>query len=1114
MSAKKHKYAAYGEQTWEELKDFQKLTAQYVYEQLYVHGRDKMLIADEVGLGKTIVAKGVIAKAFAQFKPTKENPTFNVLYICSNQVLAQKNLKKLNFTKEEEVVDNPLNRLIYLAYRRPKDKSLLKFDSLTPATSLTISNREGSQYERAILFALLANYAPFRNRWEGLFWLLIGTVDPKNWKERTETYYSKRNEWLRPDLFNRFRKILIETLVTSHNLPRVYDYLGRKDGISFWAALMDVCKQISKKNHREFHFRTEIIVLLRKLLTRACLEYLSAELIILDEFQRFSEIIGTNDEGPKSAAIELAQAVFELEDTKVLMLSATPFKPFTNLTDEDQGENHYQELVKVLNFLMKKHDQKFWNQFEEDRRAFFNVLRNPREAMCDLKKVKSLKKRLEAKYLEGIVRTERIMVSDDQNTMIANGLQNPLPVKAEDIRDFILLDQISHRLRQQGQSKLPSPIEYSKSAPFPLSFLDGYKFKEQVDRLAKTDVSFRDLLSRQPSAWVSLEDISRYKALGGGDVKSLVPNSKLQYLLNECHQTGSWQWLWLPPTIPYYLPEEVFPKSGDFTKTLIFSSWVMVPRAVSTLVSYEVERLAISRYYQNSKEEQPEPYFTDNKQRKPRPLLTFRYDLERQTGRSMTLFTLTYPCLTFADLYDPETNLKDGKPLPVLITELANKISKQFDRLQLRRFVDKEGESDRWYWAAPVLLDHFRPGPDTEKPLALLNTLVKHQQSIHSEQYDPTEDGEVTGGNEKKHIQDLITFLKNPEYLRLGSVPDDLFEVLAHICLAAPAVAFLRAAVKLKQEPAAAVFRNAYLFGVSKLHFFNKPESITIVRSGIPEEAVFWKAVLKYCLAGNIQSSLDEYMNLLVDCEGLDKIQDIQDRISDVLSVKTVNVKVDDFDTFTGGETRKIRSHYAVDFGSQNFETESGSGRVMSILDAFNSPYRPFVLASTSIGQEGLDFHYYCRKVVHWNLPGNAIDLEQREGRVNRYKGHVIRANLARKYLPAVKHKIKLGELWPSLYEEARKIEGKNRKKCDLVPFWHVEPAHDLKIQRIVPLYPFSKDIDKFLRLSEVLTYYRLTFGQPRQEELVESFARHGLSLDEIDLFRESILINLSPTKR
>ena len=43
----------------------------------------------------------------------------------------------------------------------------------------------------------------------------------------------------------------------------------------------------------------------------------------------------------------------------------------------------------------------------------------------------------------------------------------------------------------------------------------------------------------------------------------------------------------------------------------------------------------------------------------------------------------------------------------------------------------------------------------------------------------------------------------------------------------------------------------------------------------------------------------------------------------------------------------------------------------------------------------GLDFHPYCHAVVHWNLPTNPIDLEQREGRVNRFAGHAIRRNVA-----------------------------------------------------------------------------------------------------------------------
>ena len=58
------------------LKDFQRETVEYVFKQMFENNRNNMLVADEVGLGKTIVAKGLIAKAFEKHMetgPNKEN---------------------------------------------------------------------------------------------------------------------------------------------------------------------------------------------------------------------------------------------------------------------------------------------------------------------------------------------------------------------------------------------------------------------------------------------------------------------------------------------------------------------------------------------------------------------------------------------------------------------------------------------------------------------------------------------------------------------------------------------------------------------------------------------------------------------------------------------------------------------------------------------------------------------------------------------------------------------------------------------------------------------------------------------------------------------------------
>ena len=53
-------------------------------------------------------------------------------------------------------------------------------------------------------------------------------------------------------------------------------------------------------------------------------------------------------------------------------------------------------------------------------------------------------------------------------------------------------------------------------------------------------------------------------------------------------------------------------------------------------------------------------------------------------------------------------------------------------------------------------------------------------------------------------------------------------------------------------------------------------------------------------------------------------------------------------------------------------------------LRGFNSPFAPFVLLASSVGQEGIDLQKFCRHVIHYDLEWNPAKLEQREGRVDR----------------------------------------------------------------------------------------------------------------------------------
>ncbi len=1105
----KQEYNQYIDNTWKELKDFQRDTVTYVFNKFYKEKKDKFLVADEVGLGKTIVAKGLIAKAFESFRPSKSNPSFNVIYICSNQALAQENLKKLNFTRDGKVIDDPLNRLVYLALNRKKEQELLKFDSLTPSTSFTISNRSGTMKERAIIFTLLSHYAPFENRKNGLKWLLKGGARSTNWGIETR-YYSSRKEFFRAETFKNFRRILFETKVTRQNMPRLFKYRNSDRIVSVWTALLDICSEISHTNFQKFNFKNEIIVCLRHLLTKVCLEYLSADLIILDEFQRYAEILETTED-TLNPAVELAQAVFELRGTKVLMLSATPFKPYTTIAEQDKqdgGEAHYKELKRVLEFLMKDKSVEFWNDFEESRRMFFSKISNPIETLNDLPQAKKIKTCLQNKYKEGIVRTERNKVSDDQNILVKSSMNNALDLKLSDIENYLAIDKVFQELKEKGKFKLPTPIDYSKSSPYPLSFSEGYQFRINLDELSE-DSDLRKRLFKVKNAWINLNQISHYKPLGSSGSKSIVPNAKMQLLIDDLNESGAWKWLWVPPTITYYKPEHIFPEYSSFSKTLIFSSWKMVPRAISSIISYEAERLAMNRYFKENGEKQ-ESYFSEREEgrkRKPTPLLTFKKKAGKDLSAAMSLFTLLYPSKYLIELYDPEWNIKEQQTEKEILKHLSTEIEKEFNRLGINKLTSSSGVSEKWYWAAPLLIDKYKYANNIDFD-ALIKDLTYNVNTISTRGYNRGE--EVTGRNEKKHIEDLLSCFRNPDDINLGKVPTDLFDILALICLGSPSVCFSRSILKQfrKSENYEGIFNSAYSFAISKMHFFNKPENIAVVKSFYPSGS-YWESVFRYCIEGNLQSSLDEFIHLLSD-SGF-KTYEIQEFYSDILSLRTSTNKVDDYNTFVGTKTRKLRTHYAIDFGTQDLQTDSGTGRIINVRQAFNSPYRPFILASTSIGQEGLDFHYYCGKVIHWNLPSNAIDIEQREGRINRYKGLIIRRITVCKYLSALNSSNSGLPIWEALFNEALKQEGKSRCKCELVPFWHVEPVNDLKIERIVPLYPFSKDIEKFRLLTETLTYYRLTFGQPRQEELVETLYEAGLTSEEIDKLRTHLLIDLSP---
>ena len=76
-------------------KDFQEATAERIFEIFRDEGQNHILLADEVGLGKTIIASDVISKVAEWHRIEKNDDFFKVIYICSNINIASQNCRKL-----------------------------------------------------------------------------------------------------------------------------------------------------------------------------------------------------------------------------------------------------------------------------------------------------------------------------------------------------------------------------------------------------------------------------------------------------------------------------------------------------------------------------------------------------------------------------------------------------------------------------------------------------------------------------------------------------------------------------------------------------------------------------------------------------------------------------------------------------------------------------------------------------------------------------------------------------------------------------------------------------------------------------------------------------------
>lgn len=1072
------------------LKDFQLATVNRVYD-LFRQGFHRVLVADEAGLGKTLVAKGVIAKMASYHQTRPQKDLFKVVYVCSNQNIAEQNLRKLKVhadVKVDGLSDTRLSMQHLKIYGQMHDPSIregfVQLIPLTPGTSFSMTGGYGSVLERALLYAIFRRilfFTPYLPQLEELM-MAHATKGWPGW-----------SRW--------FEQLVVEVDEKSggtylgHMLANVTACLKADPELLQLAET--VFTSIEAVGYRNTPRANYLILRWRKMMAEISVEMMDADLVIMDEFQRFPELLRLDEDNETAM---LARRFFSPDKDKehhpyILLLSATPYKLYSTLEEiqRNRKDEHYQEFMEVIGFLFE-HQADLRQEFKTAWTNYSTTLNEITGGDAAL--IVARKQRAEECLYDGVCRTERIKVPGASELIQVETGHRPLKIHEDDILAFVEIDRALSELGLSGAAS----VEYIKSAPLIMSFMQHYKLKQNLQDKIKTAPEKLSLLKSR-RLWVSRPKIAGYK-----DLK--VSHARYNRLKEVALPPQAEKLLWVPPALPYYPLGGPFNNQEGFSKTLVFSAWEMVPRAIATLLSYEAERLTIGKLIRKTPRTGHESRSYFAKKRFPAPRI--RFALKDNKPENMNHLCLLYPSASLASLYNPIDATNRRLSLPQIRTEIGQKLKDQLEQMKSRVQRGDQRQDDRWYYVVPLLMDQDHPAMKAWFQEPVLRNLT--------ETIDGVDEYEDDKGILSLHLQELKRLYNEPDLLNLGRMPGDLVEVLVNMAMASPAVCALR---MLDPEAPEAVDL-ALQLAKTVVDRFNNPEAIAIVdlSYGQPGEGIYWKHVLQYCLDGNLQAVLDEYSHMLMEGYDYSK-QDRQERnrvltadMIRTLKTHTASYIVDTYQNFgdrvknphkTSRKARpmRMRSHYAVGFYDTRSEGTSIQ-RKENIRLSFNSPFRPFVLATTSIGQEGLDFHYYCRNIVHWNLPSNPIDLEQREGRINRYKCHAIRQNIAYKYGEMLFR----NDIWQEMFDQAQKKES-NSKTSELVPFWCLPQQGDesqpYQIQRIVPLYPLSRDSARYDRLMKILALYRLSLGQARQEELIDHLFETGF--EEIgDLF-----MNLSP---
>jgi len=955
------------------LAEFQRRTVQVALDRLEAGDARRFLVADEVGLGKTIIARAVAEGL------RKTRRRLNVMYLCpSLEIVGQNRLKFISLTGIDEKDYYPgEDRLALVPGSPPDEGEGFRIFTFTPETSLPgwkPGPRTGRKAERALIRRLLDRYDLIRPVALRMDWEHAGE-GRKLLDERApdlEGYTFVAIEQALRDVFQcptgNFQTVVVDWLQQKH--VDIGEFIGRFRSILALAAL-----------------RSKAV---------------RPDLVILDEFHRYADlIIPKPEESSNPLKIERAHVHRLLVEAllggdsppAVLLLSATPYRLRRLNGEEMYTVDHYKALVDLAGFLAD--DPAKCTEIESAMRDYHDALRTPGQPLEIRNAVLAAKTRLEALLAPLMARTERALVHEDD---LFERQAPKIDIEAADLRLF------RHLAENCGSEFAGWAPQMWSSIPYPAQTLHGYKL------------------------WKPLA-AAKAPPFEAGSGRGRLAHPQLRSLLGMTGGPPELSLPWQSPTVGWWRLEGPWSaKKAQPGKTLLFSRWRGAPTSISALLS--IDLLGGIR---PAGTKSPPPFL--------RPGGT-------ESGALIALF-MPWPHLAHA--------IEPLKQETRALTAVRRDAERQLEAFLRSEGVRLDGKEKRANWIIACGVERHISKQNFNRIAGIASSARGRSKSRDWRSIDP-----------------------------ISSISRAELAALAEYLLSAPGAIVARCA-RRHGVPSSEKWQleRVFDFAWNRLRGYLGHRVFADLILGVSRHGRYTVALREAMLKGGFEAVLDEQMVLLGqlgDAKGLAILEQLSNCLLDRPSLvqfrrgknSKLRIPVQAVTPFAGGEQRKAG------------KKKAGRLRSDTLRRAFNSPFWPHVLCTTSVGQEGLDFHQWCRRIVHWDLPSDPVDFEQREGRIARYASLAVRQSLGKLHGTEALTRTTDG----SPFSEVLAVAAEQPSgRTGLERWWLPESGRPVSVSFDWRFSVRSKRKEEML---EELLYYRLALGQPNPEGFMEMLKRVG----------------------